>query len=377
MHRRIADPRPRGTAALVLIGLAVAACSDLTGPGGGRGRQLVETPGFTDWTWLPSSQEILYSTPFDYPYTGPPTHLEAVAISSGARRTVVAPFPNGDRISAYGLFVRGSHVYFTVWPLKSDVPSFFRAPLDGSSAPEKLLDGVASLNPSVSPDERALAWFESDQTGTGTNLVTMDVATGTRRAYPVQQPVGRIVWSPTGRSVVLDVYNGGPSETGTPFQWIDLETGTVRVWVAPSYQITLESTRDFQWVGDTPFLYTSGQFSLARYSLSDGSREGLATISPQALAVGWTPDFETAVIATNECVRVSSGPFSGNCLRWATSLERVTWRTGAHRTILRRESPTQIGGRLSPDGESLAYRYASCPGGCYSTGDGLYVVPVR
>jgi hypothetical protein len=115
-----------------LATLAVIACSDGTGPGGPSlpGARVLAVRDYSAWTWAPSSEEIVFSTPFDPPYTGPPTRLEAVAVPSGARRTVVPAPSNGDHIIAYRFKVVGTHVYYEVANASFDRIAFYRAPLD-------------------------------------------------------------------------------------------------------------------------------------------------------------------------------------------------------------------------------------------------------
>jgi hypothetical protein len=189
-----------------------------------------------------------------------------------------------------------------------------------------------------------------------------------------------VVWSPTGRSIVLD---GGPtfSSSATPFQWIDLESGTVRVWLAPSSEANTESARIYRWEGETPFLYTTSQeFTthwLVRYSIPSGAREILVALPSEGHAIGWTPDFETVFVDTAECIKVSNGLFGSNCIEWSSSVYRFAWRSRAVKTLLRDEGDLPISGRLSPNAEWMAFSYRGCWPDCQTPRDGIYVVSAR
>jgi len=363
-------------AVLLALGLAATACSDATGPHATPlpGRELVDARSFCAWTWIPSGQEILYSSvstsevAFGCLSLDRPTALDAVDISTGKSRVVVPALTTGDWIIPTRFEVVGQHVYFQVLRRPSDNTALYRTPLDGLSAPEILIDSVEP-NVVVSPDERTLAWLAAS----GKTLITMDLGTGIRRSFPLLQWATRIVWAPTARSVVIDQDNA-VSPAGMPSQWVDLTSGAVRLQTISADDITLESSREYRWESDTPFLYVAGPNVLARYSLATGERELLATLSSPGTGLGWSPDYESAVVATNSCGGVSTGPFGGDCLRWRSSVDRVAWRSGARTPVLRHDGSGEILGRLSPTGSWLAYEYHSC--GCYVAGDGLYLVPV-
>ena len=379
MSARSPSPAQTSRAALVLVWLAVAACREPTAPGGSTpaGTRLLATPEFSDWRWLPGRDEIIFSTP-SYPYSAPnaaPTRFDAVSVPGGARRTIVAAPSDGSRIIGYRFDAVGAHVYFQLSHQQAEATSLLRAPIAGVSTLQILMD-TAPLKVVASPDERMLAWVQQASSGLEWTLVTMDVASGARRSYRLQQPGDRVTWSPTGRSVVVDPEDAWFA-AGTPFQWIDLQSGVVRVWLAPASEHTPACSRDIGWEGEMPFLYSAGALSIARYSLATGERETLSTLPPESVGVGWSQDFETIVTATNECLQWSTGPFGGDCMRWRNSVDRLAWRSGERTNVLRHEGPSSILGRLSPDGKWLAYGYGSCGGGCESPGDGLYVVRVR
>ena len=358
--------------------LTATACSDGTGPGDRRppGRQLLAVSELSDWVWHPSGQEIVFATPFDYPYTGPAARLEAVSVSSGARRTIVSPPSGGAAIVPARFSVQGAHVYFLVSPPSFGELALHRAPLSGSGTTELVVGGLESQSSlvSVAPDERAVAWVRATAPAPFWRLVVADVASGARREYPLAHPAERVAWSPSGRSVVT-VPNGIVT-AGTPFQWVDLESGAVRVWLAPGGELSLDGTRELGWEGEVPFLYNVTSGSPVRYDLATGTREQLGTRSAAGHALGWGPGFETVVVGTRRCLDAGSGPLGGGCTRWASDVERLAWRTGEVTPVLRHEGNAPIGGRLSPTGASLAYAYHGCGGGCRTDGDGLYVVPV-
>ena len=377
---RSAAPRrgARVAALRCLVAVIAGACSDGTGPGDRTppGRRLLAATELSAWEWHPGGQEIVFSTPFDYPYTGPPARLDAVSVSSGARRTIVPPPSSGAAIVPARFTVRGAHVYFLVSPPSSDELSLHRAPLSGGGASELVVGGLEAPSSlvSVAPDERAVAWVRTTTSSPFRRLVVADVASGARREYPLEHLAERVVWSPSGRSVVT-VPNGIVT-AGTPFQWIDLESGAVRVWLAPASELSLEGVREFGWEGEVPFLYNVASGSPVRYDLATGTREQLGTQSAAGHALGWGPGFETVVVGTTRCLDVGSGPLGGGCTRWASDVERLAWRTGNVTPVLRYEGTAPIGGRLSPTGAWLVYAYHGCGGGCRMDGDGLYVVPV-
>src|SRR4029450_9407674 len=115
-----------------------------------------------DWVWVPGKAEIVFSTPLRYSNTDPPTHLDAVSVPGGSRRTVVSAPTNGDEILAQRFFVVGTHVYYRVLGPRYDGLAVYRASLDESSPPEQIM-ADAPFEVSVSPDERTVAWTESDQ----------------------------------------------------------------------------------------------------------------------------------------------------------------------------------------------------------------------
>ena len=348
--------------ALSVAALTATACNDATGPDGRLpGRRLLDVREFSQWTWVPSGTEVVFSTPFDAPYTGPPTRLDAITVSGGSRRTVVAAPSNGDRIIGYRFVVVGSHVYYEVLHPSSDGISFYRAPLDGRSPPEKIIE-VSPYNVSVSPDEHNVAWVERG------SLVTTDIATGARRAYPLQHEADRVNWSPSGRSVVVDPENLLVT-AGTPLQWVDLGTGSVRVWFEPRSSFDTWPSRDIGWDGESPMVYVAG-VDVARYSMATGARELLSALPMPGHAIGWSPDFETAIIESAECLKWSGGIFGSDCIRWINHVDRIAWRSGVQTRVLRYDGAGQIFGRAAPAGSWLAYEYRRCGGGC--PGDGLY-----
>ena len=364
---RHSAPAWLGTFFRSLVALAAVACSDGTGPGRPSlpGTRVLAVRDYAAWTWAPSSQEIVFSTPFDAPYTGPPTRLEAVAVPSGARRTVVAAPSNGDHIIGYRFTVVGAHVYYEVADASYDQKAFYRAPLDGSSPPEKLADAVdpAPAGVSAAPNERAVAWVEQGGAGAQWSLVVVDIASGARRTYSLAQPADRITWSPTGRSVVLEP-NGG-----TLLQWIDLSTGTTRVWLEPAPGIDLQPTRDIGWDGESPFDYIVGA-DVARYSLATGARELLATLDAPGHAIGWSPDFTTVTVQTDVCQKWSGGPFGSSCIDWSIRVDRIRWKSNLRTTILRYKGYGDIFARAAPDGSWLAYEYRECSDACA----GVYIL---
>ena len=335
---------------------------------------LIASPDFAEWKWLASGQEIFYGTPFNYPYTGPPSRLDAIGVATSVKRTVVAPTSIG-RIIAYRFNVTRSQIYFEQYNLPDGDVSLYRAPLTGTSLPEQVvvLRSADSLRRmvTVSPDERTVAWVEQRQEPLSWSVVTMDVANGGQRVYPLKEFGDHVRWSPSGRSLVVEPENAW-SASGTPFQWVDRENGAVRLWLAPANEVTLESSRTFRWEGETPWLYTTVGGTVVRYSIATGSPEQLGVLPLMGAVVGWSPDLESVVVATNECVRVGEG----GCLRYASSVYRLELRSSRRTEILRHDGSGRIFGQLSPTGSWFAYAYSSCGGGCYAPGDGLYVVRV-
>ena len=358
----------RNRKTFVLVAAAIStACSDATGPGGGLpGRRLLDAREFSQWAWVPGGGEIVFSTPFDAPYTGPPTRLEAITVAGGSRRTIVAAPSNGDRIIGYRFAVVGSHVYYEVSHPSSDDISFYRTPL-GGGAPEKIVD-VAPFGVSVASDERMVAWVERDPGAPVWSLITTDIATGNRRTYALQHQANRVTWSPSGRSVVVDISNA----VGAALQWVDLASGTVRVWLEPRAGPDVWQSHDIGWDGESPLVYVAG-VDVARYSMATGERVLLSPLPAPGRAVGWSRDFETAFIESNECRAWSGGIFGADCTRWANRVDRITWRSGVTTPLLRFEARAPVFARASPTGTYLGYEYYACGGGCYSAGDGLYI----
>jgi hypothetical protein len=176
--------------------------------------------------WVPGKTEIVFSTPVGSPGSTS-VRFDAVSVVTGARRTVAGAPTNGDQIAGTGFVVAGSHVYYRVIRPSAN-NALYRAALDGATSPERLLDSAAYTF-WVSPDERTVAWTDTDPTGQGWWLVTLDIASGARRVYPLERVGDRVTWSPSGRSVVIDPSAWGSD--GAPLQWVDLSTGAVRVWL--------------------------------------------------------------------------------------------------------------------------------------------------
>ena len=356
--------------AVSAITIAATACGDGTGPSGASlpGQRLVSTSEIADWVWVPGKAEIVFSTPIRYSSTYPPTHLDAVSVPGGSRRTVVAAPTNGDDILGQRFILVGSHVYYRVQRPPYDALALYRAPLDGSSAPEQIM-ASAPFEVSVSPDERTLAWTESDQPVQRWWLVTIDIASGARRTYPLQREGGHIAWSPSSRSVVVDP--GGWSSTGTPLQWVDLTTGSVRLWFDRSPYSDVVPSRDIAWEGESPTAYVVGA-QVARYPLATDTGELLSALPVPGVGVGWSPDFATVTIQTPvRCTRTDTGILGPYCARWSMSVDRLAWKSGTRTTILRYDGGTQpeIFPRSSPDGSWLAYMNVGC-----ASCAGLYVV---
>ena len=366
--------RIRGRAAIALaISCAFMACKDSTGPGEGRpGRALLDSRQFSEFTWLPSGDEILFATPFDYPYTGPPTRLEVIAVPQGRRRTVAtAPSP-GDQIVPTWFTAQGSHAYFHVTRAATGMMALYRAPLGGGGAPQLIVDS-AVFALSVSPDERTIAWISSGGTGAGWSLVATSIATGTRRSYPLEHRGEEAIWSPSGRTILVLARNS-LLESGTPFQLIDVESGATRVWLAPREAGSFPSRSDIGWQGEIPYLHAASSNALVRYSIVTGASQLLATGTIPGSLVGWTAAFDAAIFAEASCLEWFSGPFGTGCRQWMTVVERLAIPSGERVEVFRIEGTQQVDVRASPNGEWLAYAYGGCVGGCHAPGDGLYVV---
>jgi hypothetical protein len=343
-----------------LTALAAAGCDSPTSPD-------AFTPPDTQvlsfrsafWTWLPGSQEILHTTnSLDESSVG----VAAIMVPGGSVRTVVAAGQaNGYRIPAQPLQVRGAHVYFVA--TGSDGASLYRALLTGGSA-EPVLDRVPA-GAAVSPDGRLIAWL--DRTELPVRFATLELATGAMQRFPLADTGHMIQWSPTGRAVIVSMM--GWRLQGTPFHWIDLQNGTVRLWHAPGNEVGADATRHFRWDGETPFLYTTGGGVIARYSLATGIRELLA--SAEGEAIGWSQDFETVHLANSTCRNPNPGFFG--CMDWDNRVHRVGWRSGQSTEVLHHDGQKAfVGGQLSPDGKWLAYR---CRESCYYEGVHLVRLP--
>ena len=357
-----------GTFASLALCSLVIACGDATGPDEGDvpGRALLDARELSQWAWTPNGSEIVFSAPsFSFDPTTP-TRLDAITVPGGVRRTVVAAPSNGDRIIGYRFAVRSAHVYYEVSHSNTDGISLYRAPLSGGT-PEMILD-KSPFGVSVSPDERMIAWVERGA-GAGATLITIDIATGRRQTYPLDHQGDRVTWSPSGRNVVVDPSNLLVT-SGTPLQWVDLTSGAVRVWLEPRAGIDVQQSRDIGWDGESPQVYIAA-VDIARYSMATGGRTLLSPLPAPGHAIGWSSDFETVFIESNECRAWSSGIFGSSCLRWANRIDRIAWRSGVQTPVLRFEGGGSTFGRASPTGSWVAYDYSTC-GGCFGPGIGLY-----
>lgn len=367
MRDRDTNMRNRTTFVLVVAAITTA-CGDATGPEDGfAGRLLLDGREYSEWAWTPNGSEIVFSTPSFSFSPNVPTRLDAITVPGGSRRTIVAAPSNGDRIIGYRFVVRNSHVYYEVSHPNSDDISFYRAPLEGGT-PEKIVDR-SPFGVRVAPDERMVAWVERDP-GAASRLVTTDIATGSRRTYPLEHHADRVTWSPSGRTVAVDLSNVR-STAGTALQWIDLTSGILRTWIEPAGGLDIEQSRDIGWDGESPLVYVAG-VDVARYSMATGARTLLSALNAPGHAIGWSNDFETAFIESNECLKWSGGIFGSDCVRWANRVDRIAWRSSVRTTVLQFEGGGPTFGRASPTGSWLGYYYSSCPDVC----GGLYVVRV-
>jgi hypothetical protein len=317
---------------------------------------------------MPGSTEVLFSTPSEYPYTGPPARLEILDVTSGQRRILVPPM-SGVAIIGYRFKVSGGYVWFEV-AAQSGAVSLYRAPLDGSNGPVKLLDGGA-YDMWPSPDGTRVAWFVA-----GFTLVVVDLTSGQRSMYELGSLAERATWSADGTSVIADA-PASWSAAGLAFSWIDLGTGEIREWRTPANEVPQSFGHEVVWEGGIPMLYLVAGGVVARYSLATGAREVLASLSgPPATLSGWSPDRSSIVMSAVSCLEWSTGPFGGDCRRFRSEVDRVALLTGDRSAVLRHDGRAEILGRLSPSGSLLAFEYLDCGGGCHTDVTGLYVVGV-
>jgi hypothetical protein len=360
---------PAVLTALILI---LVGCGDPAGPEANErqanelpGTLLVDKPAYATWGWLPSGDELIYATA-----DGPGTRFEAVVVPGGLTRLVVDAPSNGDRIIGYRWQVAGEHVYYEQ-SYAPDRVALYTAPVSGGAG-ELVLDSIP-YDVSVSPDERWVGWVEVRETEVGIErrVRLVDRGTAETRYFPVEKIVDRIHWSPDSRGMVVEAGSTWVAD-GTPFYWIDFETGETTLVLIPGHLLGESALRHFHWEEGVPYLYAAGDGEVARFSLATGDRESLAHAS--GVALGWSPDFSAVLLAEHSCLAWSTGPFGGDCLEWESRVERLDLETGGTTEVLEFTGPAPISGHPSPDGEWLAFEYGSCGGGCYSDGDGVYVL---
>lgn len=320
---------------------------------------------YQSWKWIPGSSEILYSTPYGPPYDMPPSSLKAIDVTTGQTRTIVAPLGN-RLILPYQFTISGAHVYFAVTPSPGAV-SIYRAPLDGASPAEKVLDaGHYEMFPS--PDGQKVAWV------TGGSIVVVDVATRAKTTYGPGFPRGRITWSPSGTSLIMDDPMSWEGN-GTPFHRLDLATGTITTWRVPYDDMTLYTWRDVVWNGDAPMVYAVDSIA-ALYSIATGNRQKLGTLGGRPGFISASADWTSVVVVYTTC---TEGPLAtqggGACTKFLSSIERVTLATGAHVVLAQHDGPSPLV-RPSSNGSLMAYEYRDCDGGCSTDRTGLYVFSV-
>jgi len=356
--------------AFTLVVFCASACSDSTAPGPTRltGQRLLASDQYGFWVWVPGKEEILFAPSFNSA-TVSSTRFEAISVPGGARRTVVPAPANGDYILGARFAIVGSHVYYHVLRSGAEATSFYRASVDGTGAPERILD-VSPPKLSISPDERTAAWVEPAQSALQWSLVMRDIATGARRVYPLEQPGDRITWSPSGRIVVVDPENAVFS-AGTPLQWVDLATGLIRVWLEPRPPVDNPPGRTIGWDGESPMDYVVAG-DVVRYSLANGTREVLSAPAGSGTSVGWSADFTMVMVESTQCREVRSGIFGEYCATWVYSLDRISMGSGAMTNVLRYSGPTrpEILARPAPSGRWVGYENRSCGGSC----NGLYAM---
>ena len=318
---------------------------------------------YQSWMWIPGSSEILYSTRYGFPYDMPPASLKAVDAVTGQTRTVVAALDGNRLINPFWFTIRGGYVYFGVIPSPGAI-SLYRAPLNGSSAAEKVLD-VAYYEAYPSPDAQKVAWV------TGGSIVVVDVATRAKATYGPGYPRGRITWSPDGGSLIMDDPMSWEGN-GTPFHWLDLATGSITTWRVPYDDMTLYTWRDVVWNGDAPMVYAVDSIA-ALYSIATGNRQKLGTLGGRPGFTGASADWTSVVVVYTTCTEGTlATQGSGVCTRFLSSIERVTLATGAHEVLAEHEGPSPLV-LPSSNGSLMAYEYRDCDGGCSTDRTGLYV----
>jgi hypothetical protein len=212
-----------------------------------------------------------------------------------------------------------------------------------------------------------VAWIEASH-----KLVLVDVSTKERREYALEGGAARVTWSPSGGSLVADAPESWQN-TGPPFHWLDLSTGTMKLWRAPADEVIAGSSRDIVWDGSNPMVYVVGA-SVLRYSIATGARERLAALPVQADAAGWSADHGTVFTKTATCLEVSTGPFGGDCLKWHFTVDKLVLATGVRVNVVQHDGPSQIGGLIDPTVTWYAFGYLDCGQGCHSERSGLYVL---
>ncbi len=343
--------------------VGICGCSPLLNPDSESppGSQILdESSQFTfDWTWLPGGDEILYATTLNSPYPGTPTQLEAVNVTTGMRRVVVAPLSSGRAIISYRFKVQGAYVYFEVTP-EPDVVDLYRSSLDGATPPQRVVEqGAHEMYPS--PDGSMVAWITFGPQGR--QLILYDVATSGRRGFPLQGGGQRISWSPNGTRLIVDDPQAW-NRDGLHFFLFDTATATLKQWTGDSSLITEASSRHIDWDGESPFLYVV-QHNITRYALDTGESEIVLSLNGHSTAIGWTSDDSTVFVARNTCTRYSKGLLGGDCLNWISEFDKVTLSSHSQTQILRFEGEQELFGKASPTGRWLAYEL-----------HGLYVTPV-
>jgi hypothetical protein len=227
----------------------------------------------------------------------------------------------------------------------------------------------------ASTDGSRLAWLE------GRTLVVGNLREGTTRSYPLPEWADRLSIAPDGLSLVAVPL--GWSSRGTPLQWVDLATGSVRVWNAPG---SIEPgslsepypERQIAWESGGPMFYAIlNRQSVVRFSMASGAAEELAVLGPNGPtpAFAWAADFRQVAFWKSQCVKTRPPLFVGDppfCVASEHELRILGWaprrelEIGLVKTSGNASDVPATTLKFSPDGRFIAYA---------SQGIGLIPVP--
>lgn len=233
------------------------------------------------WQWLPNGVEIAYRTPFDWPYDGPPAHVKAVHVGTGAIRTLLPP---QGSTPVYQYRIAHPYLYFDL------ASTIYRLDLTSTTAAieqSAVVFPVETFNWSVSDDHRWIAWTDS------TLVFRASLASGATDTINTDRWLTgrRTFLAPDGSAILVAEWGAQPGEV----HWINVTTGSVTSAPTPCM---LSDGALVHWENSTPVLYVACGGTFRRHVVGAGSST-MASIAGEDGA--WSPEADRVSAWRRSC----------------------------------------------------------------------------